>query len=259
MLVVCAGPCRADGASGPVKGPGAPAPLSYLTAFGSPAHEIQPILRGLIWLSLAVVAIIAALVVIGVLRRGRQVEDMSADTHSVRRGRDEAALIWIYGGLVVTVGILLAFIVWTVDTMAAIQAPGREAAVTIDVTGHQWWWAVAYEGRDGTPLFETANEIRVPVGLPVKFVLRSADVIHSFWVPLLAGKTDLIPGQENVAWLRADAAGSYRGQCLEYCGVQHAHMSLDLVALPPAEFDAWLAAQSRAQASASPPPGAGRN
>ena len=237
--------------------PDVPSPLSYLTAFGSPGHEIRPILMALIWLSVAVVVIITALVAIGCMRRGRRVEDMSADMASVRRGNDGTALRWIYGGLALTVAILLFFIVWTVDTMAVIQSPDRATAATINVTGHQWWWEVSYEGKDGAVLFETANEMRVPVGHPVKLVLRSADVIHSFWVPLLAGKTDLIPGQENVAWLRADTVGIYRGQCLEYCGLQHANMSFNLVAMPPEEFEAWLKTQEqppRDEAKVSPNP-----
>lgn len=234
--------------------PGIFGPMYYLRTFGSPGHEIRQILLALTWLSIAVVVIMTALVVMGVMRRARWVQDMSADASSVRRGQDKMALRWISAGLVVTVVILFFFITWTVSTMAGIQSPASASAATIEVTGHQWWWEVAYKGDNGATLFETANEIRVPVGRPVRFVLRSADVIHSFWVPLLAGKTDLIPGQENVTWLRADTAGVYRGQCLEFCGLQHAHMSFQLVAVPPKEFDAWLAqqaepAQNRAGAS----------
>lgn len=226
--------------------PGGHAPLNYLQTFGSPGHEIQQILLALSWLSVGVVVIITALVVVAIMRRGRRVEDMSADMASVAAGHDAGALRWIYAGLAVTVVILLFFITWTVSTMAAIQSPATASAATIEVTGHQWWWQVAYKDDDGATLFETANEIRVPVGQPVRFVLRSADVIHSFWVPLLGGKTDMIPGQENVAWLRADAAGVYRGQCVEYCGLQHAHMAFDLLAVPPQEFDAWLAQRTEA-------------
>lgn len=230
-------------------------PMNFLQSFGSPGHEIRQILLALTWLSVSVVIIITALVVIAILRRGRRVEDMSVDTASVTRGDDEGALRWIYAGLAATIVILLFFITWTVSTMAAIQSPANGSLATIEVTGHQWWWEVAYKDGHGVTLFETANEIHVPVGRPVRFVLRSADVIHSFWVPLLGGKTDMIPGQENVAWLRADTPGVYRGQCVEYCGLQHAHMAFDLFASPPQEFDAWLAQQAetaRKTAGATP-------
>lgn len=216
-------------------------PLNYLQSFGSPGHEIRQILLALSWLSVAVVVIITTLVAIAILRRGRRVDDMSADTASVTAGHDASALRWIYAGLAATVVILVFFITWTVSTMATMQSPINGPDLTIEVTGHQWWWQVVYKDDDGEPLFETANEFHVPVGRPVRFVLRSADVIHSFWVPLLGGKTDMIPGQENVAWLRADTAGTYRGQCAEYCGLQHAHMAFDLFAMPPQEFDTWLA------------------
>ena len=93
--------------------------------------------------------------------------------------------------------------------------------------------------QDSSEIFNTANEIYVPVGKPVRILLRSADVIHSFWVPALSGKTDTIPGQTNSSWLEADPAGTYRGQCGEYCGMQHAHMALRIIAEPPDRFQAW--------------------
>lgn len=233
-------------------------PMYYLEAFGSPGHEIRTILLALTWLSVVVVVIITALVVIGVIRRGRRVDDMETDAISVTRGEDQKPLRWIYAGLVVTVGTLLVFVGWTVSTMAAINSPDATPAATIEVTGHQWWWQVVYRDTGGSVLVRAANEVRVPVGQPVKFVLRSTDVIHSFWVPLLAGKTDMIPGRENVAWLRADRPGVYRGQCVEYCGLQHAQMGFQLIALPLDEFDAWLAGRAETaragQGSLSPEP-----
>jgi cytochrome c oxidase subunit 2 len=113
------------------------------------------------------------------------------------------------------------------------------------VVGEQWWWRVRY------PDFETANEIRVPVGRPVELVLRSADVVHSFWVPVLAGKLDMIPGRANVLRVRADRAGEYRGQCAEYCGGPHAWMALHFVAQEPGQYAQWAAAQRRPAAQSS--------
>jgi cytochrome c oxidase subunit 2 len=113
-------------------------------------------------------------------------------------------------------------------------------AVTIEVTGQQWWWQVRYLDPDPSKIFVTANEIHIPVGQPVTIKLRSTDVIHSFWVPNLVGKKDLIPGHDAVLWLQADKPGVFRGQCAEYCGLQHAHMAFWVVAEPPTRFAAWL-------------------
>ena len=131
--------------------------------------------------------------------------------------------------------------------MASVAADPR---FTIEITGQQWWWEVRYVSDDPSRIFETAHEIHVPVGEPVRLRLRSEDVIHSFWVPAVAGKTDLIPGQTNETWIQADTPGVYRGQCAEYCGRQHAHMALRLFADPPEEFEAWWNRQLEA---AKPP------
>ncbi len=94
------------------------------------------------------------------------------------------------------------------------------------MTASQWWWSVRYREREPARIFTTANEIHIPVGQPVRIELTSHDVIHSFWIPQLGGKMDVIPGQTNVTWLQADRPGVYRGQCGEYCGAQHAHMAM---------------------------------
>jgi cytochrome c oxidase subunit 2 len=122
--------------------------------------------------------------------------------------------------------------------------------MTISVTARMWWWEIHYRDPAGGREIATANEIRIPVGRTVYLGLNAADVIHSLWVPALAGKRDMIPGRVTGLTLRADKPGVYRGQCAEYCGAQHAHMALHVVALAPAEFDAWLARQ--AQAAATP-------
>ena len=104
---------------------------------------------------------------------------------------------------------LLVTVVWTVIVLADIQAPGARPAVTIEITGRQWWWQVRYIGDDGAQGFTTANEIHIPAGQPVRLKLMGGDVIHSFWVPQLAGKMDAIPGQINETWIEADAPGIY--------------------------------------------------
>jgi len=120
---------------------------------------------------------------------------------------------------------------------------GLDQPLSIRLTGHDWWWEIRYEDRLPERVFETANEIHVPVGQPVRMGLAAADVIHSFWVPSLAGKMDLIPGRDNSTTIIAERPGIYRGQCAEYCGDQHAHMNILVVADPPQDFAAWREAE----------------
>jgi cytochrome c oxidase subunit 2 len=146
----------------------------------------------------------------------------------------------LVGGAIVPVVILAVVWGYTLKVMASSDT-SPEGAMKIDVTGHQWWWEVGYPDQQ----FSTANEIHIPVGVPVEVHLHSPDVIHSFWVPQLAGKTDAIPGQENVMSLKADAAGTYRGQCAEFCGIAHANMAFLVIAEPQAQFDQWAEAQRK--------------
>ena len=163
---------------------------------------------------------------------------------SERRG---ARMILLLGGLIPGL-VLIPLFIWTVQTLAALDPASRRPDLVVDVVGKQWWWEVRY--RDTVPgrTFTTANELHIPVGRRVELRLASTDVIHSFWVPELHGKTDLIPGRENVTWIEADRPGEYRGQCAEYCGMQHAHMALLVVALEPAEYEAWAAGQRESAA-----------
>lgn len=152
---------------------------------------------------------------------------------------------WIIGGgLVFPVVVLSALLVHTFGLAGGLVRERAEpAALRIHVTGELWWWRVRYLDAQGATLLETANEIRIPVGQPVEFELVSHDVIHSFWVPSLAGKIDLIPGSTNRLRVRATDAGTYRGQCAEFCGLQHAKMGFLVVAEPPERHAAWLQAQ----------------
>jgi cytochrome c oxidase subunit 2 len=149
----------------------------------------------------------------------------------------------------VTVLILFGFLLSSLWTSRAIASVRPEQALSIHIIGHQWWWEVEYE--DGTPSQRmlTANEIHIPVGRPVVFKVTSRDVIHSFWVPNLDGKRDLIPGYTTAIWLQATRPGLFRGQCAEFCGLQHAHMAIDVTAEPEDAFNRWLDAR-RAAASA---------
>jgi len=125
---------------------------------------------------------------------------------------------WIYIGTGVSTCILFALAIYTLITLNVIAKPPYAPALTLTVTGYDWWWKVEYEDDDPTYSFVTANEIHIPVGVPVLVKLKSADVIHAFWVPMLAGKTQMIPGLTNQQWIEADAEGVYRGQCTQYCG-----------------------------------------
>lgn len=210
------------------------APLQYFTGEGRFATPVVHLGWGLIVISLAVLVIVSALLVIAIVRhqRRRMSDPLPPPT------RDLAGVRAIYFGVAVTVVLLIISATWTMETLAAL-APPRHPGMTIEVHGHQFWWEFRYLGTTPDQTFTTANEIHLPVGVPVRFLVTGDDVIHSFWVPQLAGKTDAIPGRINHAWLEADQAGVYYGQCTEYCGLQHAHMGLRVVAESPERFAAW--------------------
>jgi cytochrome c oxidase subunit 2 len=153
--------------------------------------------------------------------------------------------LWIAGaGVIFPVVLLTGLLGWSGWRSAQLVPQGSGKALAISVTARMWWWEVHYRDPVSGREIATANEIRIPVGRTVYLGLNAADVIHSLWVPALAGKRDMIPGRVTGLTLRADKPGVYRGQCAEYCGTQHAHMALHVVALAPAEFEAWLAHQA---------------
>ena len=151
----------------------------------------------------------------------------------------------IAGGIAFPLVVLTALLVYGLFVGRALTVDADDPALRIEVVGEQWWWRVRYLDGTGETRFVTANEIRIPVGQPVEFILKSADVIHSFWVPSLAGKLDMIPGRVNTYTFSAGQPGTYRGQCAEYCGAQHALMAFYVVAMEPDEFEAWARGQSR--------------
>jgi cytochrome c oxidase subunit 2 len=143
----------------------------------------------------------------------------------------------------ITIVLLTTLLMAEVFGASSLQRLSSKDPLSIKLTGHQWWWEVRYEPGAPDKMVSTANEIHIPVGKPVQFKLSSTDVIHSFWVPNLHGKKDLIPGHPTAIWLRADQAGTYYGQCAEFCGLQHAHMRLVVIAEAPADFQNWFDAQ----------------
>jgi cytochrome c oxidase subunit 2 len=144
----------------------------------------------------------------------------------------------VVGATLASVALLAFLIVASVLTDRALAQLSTRGALELQVTANQWWWEVRYDGPP-SETFLTANEIHVPVGRTVLVRLRSNDVIHSLWVPSLAGKKDLIPGRDAELVFRADRPGTYRGQCAEFCGAEHAWMAFDVVADPPERFEAW--------------------
>jgi cytochrome c oxidase subunit 2 len=212
------------------------------------------VLADLFWIFTAVCSAVWLLVMvaltIAVLRRHRErLDPLSADPVTERR-----STIVVAAAVALTAVIMLALTGLSYATQKELFA-SKSQGLTLKLTGHQWWWEVNYEDPQPDRTFTTANEIHVPTGEPVTIKLVSSDVIHSFWVPSLMGKLDLIPGRENEIQFVAERPGIYRGQCAEFCGWQHAHMSLLFVARPKEEFEAWREQQLRA---ADPPVDEGR-
>jgi cytochrome c oxidase subunit II len=205
-----------------------------------------------IFLAVAAVVWIAVVLVlaIGMLRRKRA-SDMPLDLHEgfeQRAGR----LVLVLGAATTVIVLSLSFVSYAGQRTIFAK---DENALRLKIVGHQWWWEVRYEADNPHQSFVTANEIRIPTGQPVKVELESADVIHSFWVPSLTGKMDLITGQKNELQFTAKNAGVYRGQCAEFCGLQHAHMAFAVIALPPDEFERWRDHQNRSADSPVDPLG----
>jgi cytochrome c oxidase subunit II len=221
-------------ASGPIVFPGA---HSALAPAGAQAALIDRLWDFMYVVSIVVFAlVVAALLWAAFRRRGPdEAPDDPAKEPAMR-----SAVTWATALTVLT---LFAFLVFDFSVGRAVTASPEPRPVQINVTGHQWWWELEYRDSIPSNRFTTANEIHVPVGRPVVFALRSTDVIHSLWAPNLAGKRDLIPGNENSLWFQADTPGVYRGQCAEFCGHQHAKMAFEVIAEPPARFASWLTQQ----------------
>jgi cytochrome c oxidase subunit 2 len=221
---------------------------SYLDATGTAGHAEAVLGRWLTGVSVAVVVLVCIAIIAGMARH-REKDDAPARGDAPARHEIASGLSWIYVGLGATIVVLLVSFGGTMVTLNAATHPRRTPSLTMDVTGHQWWWEVRYsqEGNAGLG-FVTANEVHLPIGIPVRVRLHSADVIHSFWLPQIAGKTDVIPGQENEMWVEARVPATTRGMCGEYCGLQHANMALQVVAESPSAFNAW-AASRRAEAA----------
>ncbi len=204
-----------------------------------PQSDAARRIEGLWWLLFGLGVFVAVFVIVVLVVGTRR----NSGTESPIERRDDyegTSRRWILGAGVTAPAVIIAVVfVATVWSMRAASQDLPEDALVVEVTGHQWWWEVTYPGQGVT----TANELHIPAGRAVAVELRSADVIHSFWVPALAGKLDALPERTNTLRLVADEPGRYMGQCAEFCGVQHANMDFVVIAHGAADFDDWIVTQ----------------
>ena len=204
---------------------------SILDPAGPGARLIESLWWPMLWISTAVFVIVCAFLLRAMLRGKRDGYD-TLDREEPRWGGP----FIVVAGVLIPALILGGVYVYSLRQMKALSDAGEDASFEIEVTARDWWWEARYPNGA-----VTANEIHIPVGEPVRFHLKSADVMHSFWVPQLQAKTDNIPGDDNHMWLQADRPGRYRGQCAEFCGLQHANMVFYVVADEPDKFQEWVA------------------
>lgn len=207
---------------------------SVLDPAGPGARSIEGLWWLMLWISAVVFFITLAMIGYAVIKRSR---DDAPDI-----GSRWAEPFVVVAGAVLPSVILAAVFVVSLMVMRDQSSNAEEADLVVEVVAHNWWWEARYPQDLGGAV--TANEIHIPTGRRVELSLESEDVIHSFWVPRLQAKTDMVPGKTTTMWIEADEAGTYRGQCAEFCGLQHANMIFYVVAQEPDDFDAWLAGQS---------------
>ena len=213
----------------------------YQSDFGAAAVEDKQFLT-LFWIFIAVCGVMYALVLIflaaGILRQGRSGEANVVETGHHHRSHPLMRTTLLGWTALIAVGLFALAVASFVTDRSMAEAAGNEK-LSVTVTGNQWWWDIVYNSNDASKTLHTANELHLPLGVPTRILLDSNDVIHSFWVPSMGGKQDLIPGRENDITIVPRKAGIFRGQCAEFCGVQHAHMALVVVVEPYADFIKW--------------------
>jgi cytochrome c oxidase subunit 2 len=223
------------------------------TVLGSAAGPQASRIEWLWWVMLSTTTAVYVVVMLWLLlayMRGRRHTKSEPGLAARRRPAieaisDRSMTLVVSVAVAASVVILLGLLIASVWTNRAVASLGASSAVTIKVTGHQWWWEAEYESGTPSEQFKTANELHIPVGRPIVLKVTSTDVIHSIWIPNLQGKRDLIPGYTTAIWLQADKPGLYRGQCAEFCGVQHAHMALYVTAESNDDYEKWRAGMVR--------------
>ncbi|MDX2170588.1 MAG: cytochrome c oxidase subunit II [Deltaproteobacteria bacterium] len=228
-----------------------PAPIpSIFDPLSRPADEIYTLSLFVLGICAVIFVVVGGLLVTSIVRFRRRPDDDGREPPQVY-GSNPIELAWTVVPLLI---VFVLFLVTTRSIIAIERAAPPADALEVRVIGHQWWWEFRYPAQGVV----TANELHVPAGRATFLTLESADVVHSFWVPQLNGKTDVIPNRVNRMWIEPRDAGLYIGQCAEYCGTQHARMLLRVVAHAPADFDAWVASQ-RGEAVHDPSVQAGRD
>jgi len=220
------------------------------TGIQAPLNPAGPSAHSIAWLTwtffavcgVVYVAVLAALG-LAVMRRRREQDELPGTSRRL------GTIVGAATG--VTVIILIVLTISSIVAGRGLTTPSGAGAVVVDVIGHQWWWEFTYQDVSPSDWVTSPNELHLPAGVPVVIRALSRDVIHSFWVPNLQGKRDLIPGILTYLWLQADQPGEFRGQCAEFCGAQHAHMAFRVVVHPREEFQQWLRQQRQSAAAPS--------
>ena len=222
---------------------------------GPQAGNIAGLWWFFLWVLTAIFIVVMALTLWTLVRRNRDLQQDSLETMHLPSDQTEAKLARVVASAtlatVLILFVLLGASIFVGKSVAELGIP--KGGMVIELTGNQWWWQVQYDNPDASQVLVTANEIHIPVGRPVMILGRSNDVIHSFWVPNLHGKRDLIPSRATTEWIQAAQPGAFRGQCAEFCGLQHAHMALWVIAEPEPAFDAWMAQQRQPAVPPSDP------
>jgi cytochrome c oxidase subunit 2 len=216
-------------------------PPSILEPAGPGAREVESLWWPMLWISVAVFLVVGGMLVWAVVR-ARGADPGSLDRRHIGWGEPFIAIAGVFLPFLILAGTY----VMSLRTMNSLASQQADSSLEIEVIGRDWWWEVRYPNGA-----VTANEIHIPVGRTVSVELTTKDVIHSFWVPELQVKTDQIPGQTSTTWLRADEPGRFRGQCAEFCGLQHANMIFYVYADPVDEFEEWMEREA-ADAVAAP-------
>jgi cytochrome c oxidase subunit 2 len=244
--VLFAGALLLSGCAGPRQ--------SAVDAAGAPAESIERLWWLFFWLLLAIFAIVMAILCGTLTRRHRGIHQEPLEQSHMPSPDTEKRLSFRVGGAATaTTFILIALIAVSVSAGKTISLTSVKPQMSIEVDGNQWWWYVRYLNDDAQQIVVTANEIHIPVGTPIMVRGTSNDVIHSLWIPNLQGKRDLIPSRTTTLLIEADRPGRYRGQCAEFCGLQHAHMALWVVAESQDEFKKWFDGQLRTAAEPADP------
>jgi cytochrome c oxidase subunit 2 len=244
-------------AASALSGLSGPASHSALRPAGAQAARIHDLWQLTLWICMGVFAAILVALLLALMRASRGAPGKGAARSAPRAsnamGTERTARRWVTWATAGSAGLLAVLLgadMWTDRALSRLPAAD---ALRIEMTAQQWWWEARYLDAQGQPEFAVSSELHVPVGRPVVVTLKSIDVIHTFWVPSLHGKKDMLPGRTTQLLLRADKPGTYRGECAEFCGLQHALMAFSVSADAPDEYARWRAAQ---QAPAAPPAGA---